>query len=248
MQKYKALMLDLDGTTIPNRRDGLPSKKVMHAIEQAQKVIRVCAVTARPLHVALPVITMLNLSSVCVIDGGGQIFDPVMGKVLWEQALEKSDADLLWKFAKDNKLVFLFSDGSPLDPTKGKKPEKMLDIVYQSLTNEQADQYITDFSHIPTLSFHKIVSWDNGKIALKISHAKATKQHGVVFVAEKLGINTHEMIGVGDGYNDFPLLMACGLKIAMGNAVDDLKAIADYIAPSVDDDGVVDIIERFVLR
>ena len=55
------------------------------------------------------------------------------------------------------------------------------------------------------------------------------------------------MIGVGDGYNDFPLLMACGLKVAMGNAVPELKAIADYIAPTVADDGIVDVIKTFVL-
>jgi hydroxymethylpyrimidine pyrophosphatase-like HAD family hydrolase len=41
--------------------------------------------------------------------------------------------------------------------------------------------------------------------------------------------------------------MACGLKIAMSNAVPELKVIADYIAPSIDDDGVADIIEKFVL-
>jgi len=66
-------------------------------------------------------------------------------------------------------------------------------------------------------------------------------------VAEILGIKTDEIIAVGDGYNDFPFLMACGLKVAMGNAVPELKAIADYIAPSVDEDGIVDVIERFIL-
>ena len=60
-------------------------------------------------------------------------------------------------------------------------------------------------------------------------------------------IEQYEIIGVGDGYNDFPLLMACGLKVAMGNATEDLKEIADYIAPTVDEDGVADVIEKFVL-
>ena len=51
---------------------------------------------------------------------------------------------------------------------------------------------------------------------------------------------------VGDGYNDFPLLLAGGLKVAMGNAVSDLKKIADYIAPTVDEDGVATVIEKFL--
>ncbi|MEK9178778.1 MAG: HAD hydrolase family protein, partial [Patescibacteria group bacterium] len=80
-----------------------------------------------------------------------------------------------------------------------------------------------------------------------ISNGSATKQHAVLKLAEILGIKTNEMIGIGDHYNDFPLLMACGLKVAMEDSVEDLKAIADYVAPSVDEDGVADVIEKFVL-
>lgn len=42
--------------------------------------------------------------------------------------------------------------------------------------------------------------------------------------------------------------MACGFKVAMGNAVDEVKAIADYIAPPVEEDGVADVIEKFILK
>ncbi len=80
-----------------------------------------------------------------------------------------------------------------------------------------------------------------------IYNSSATKQHAIFEIANIIGIQTHDIIAVGDGYNDFPLLMAAGLKIAMGNAVEDLKAIADYIAPPVEQDGVAHIIERFVL-
>ena len=84
-------------------------------------------------------------------------------------------------------------------------------------------------------------------MSYEITHADATKQHGVMEVAQILGIEKEDIIGVGDGYNDFPLLMACGLKIAMGNAVPELKAIADFVAPSVDEDGVAVVIEKFLL-
>lgn len=83
--------------------------------------------------------------------------------------------------------------------------------------------------------------------AIYITSGDATKQHAVVTLSETLGIPTEEMIGIGDHYNDFPLLMACGLKVAMGNAVDELKAIADYVVPTVEEDGVADVIEKFIL-
>jgi hydroxymethylpyrimidine pyrophosphatase-like HAD family hydrolase len=41
--------------------------------------------------------------------------------------------------------------------------------------------------------------------------------------------------------------MACGFKIAMGNANEELKQIADYVAPSVEEDGVAHIVEKFIL-
>ena len=93
-----------------------------------------------------------------------------------------------------------------------------------------------------------MASFQKDFMAIEVSNADATKLHGIVEVAELFGIQTHEMIGVGNGYNDFPLLMACGLKIAMGNAVPELKAIADFIAPSVEDDGVATVIEKFILN
>ena len=65
--------------------------------------------------------------------------------------------------------------------------------------------------------------------------------------AELNGIETSQIIAAGDSYNDIPLLEACGLRIAMGNAVPELKALADYVAPSVDQDGLATAIDEFVL-
>lgn len=126
-------------------------------------------------------------------------------------------------------------------------PKKPLHLWIHALTATRADEFTKRASHISTIAIHKLPSWKNGKIDLVITHAAATKQHAILEVAKLLKIETHDIIGVGDGYNDFPLLMACGLKVAMGNAVDELKAIADYVAPSVEEDGVADVIEKFVL-
>ena len=105
-----------------------------------------------------------------------------------------------------------------------------------------------DLAQISTIALHKVPSWTPTKWGINITNSEVSKQHAIIEVAKILGIETHEIIGIGDGYNDFPLLMACGLKVAMGNAVPELKAIADYIAPSVEDDGVADVIEKFILH
>ena len=55
-------------------------------------------------------------------------------------------------------------------------------------------------------------------------------------------------MAIGDDYNDLEMIQGAGLGIAMGNAVGPVRAAAGYVTGSNDDDGVVQAIERFVLR
>jgi hydroxymethylpyrimidine pyrophosphatase-like HAD family hydrolase len=119
---------------------------------------------------------------------------------------------------------------------------------FPAVNEEIADLFIDRISNISTIASSKTPSHVDGKFFVVVSHAKGTKLHGVLDVSKILDIKTEDIIGIGDGDNDFPLLMACGFRVAMGNAVDGLKDIADYVAPSVFDDGLVDVIERFVIK
>jgi len=74
-----------------------------------------------------------------------------------------------------------------------------------------------------------------------------SKGHALALLADHLGLPLEETIGIGDNDNDLELVERAGLGVAMGNASPALKAAADYIAPPVDNEGVVEIIERFIL-
>ncbi len=62
-----------------------------------------------------------------------------------------------------------------------------------------------------------------------------------------LGIRQSELIACGDGLNDISMIQYAGLGIAMKNAYSDVKEIADYIAPSNDENGVAEVIKKFIL-
>jgi Cof subfamily protein (haloacid dehalogenase superfamily) len=62
-----------------------------------------------------------------------------------------------------------------------------------------------------------------------------------------LGLTREEVAAIGDGDNDYTLLQAAGLPIAMGNATDRLKSIAQHVVGSVEEDGVAQAIDQFVL-
>lgn len=76
----------------------------------------------------------------------------------------------------------------------------------------------------------------------------SNKGIGVSAIAEYLGIKAEEVICMGDAENDHHMLQYAGLGIAMANAMEETKEIADYIAESNDEHGVAKSIEKFVLN
>lgn len=246
--KYKALFLDLDGTTIPNRIDGMPTAPVQKAISEASARLQVCVATSRPLFLAEKILNHLNITGLCIVNDSSQIYDPVRKKFVETLYIESKALVQAVGILKKFHLQFYINLGKDERIyTLRRVPAKACSLFANNLQPQVAEHLIETLTKIPNIAVHKLPSWHKDKLDVSISHAGATKLHGVQKVAKILGIETHEMIGVGDGYNDFPMLMACGLKIAMGNAVPELKAIADFIAPTVDEDGVATVIEKFIL-
>ncbi|MDP2649766.1 MAG: HAD-IIB family hydrolase [bacterium] len=248
IKKYKALILDVDGTLIPNKRDGMPSEKVTKAINKASKLIHIGIASSRPYFLLKHIFGHLKLSGLSIMNGGAQIIDLNSKKILWERQIDRNDFKNICKILDQEKIPYFVHDGEKDIKINPETAQKAYNIVSIELENHQAELAMKKIAHISTVSIFKVPDWKEDKISFLISHSEATKQHAILKIAELLRINTREIIGVGDGYNDFPLLMACGLKIAMGNAVPDLKAIADYIAPTVEEDGVADVINKFVLN
>lgn len=251
-KKFKALIVDCDGTLIASKRDALPSSIVTNAISKASGLIHVGIATQRSLFSARPILEHLKLTGPSIITGGAQVIDSQTFKILREELIEIDDLykaiKIIKEFEKKYNVSFFIQDGDGKDRdwTAEYVPREPIVVFIPDLKEEVADELKKELSVIPSLSVNKVTTWE-GQFGVVIAAAQATKQHGIFKVAGILGIETHEIIAVGDNYNDFPLLMACGLKVAMGNAVDDLKAIADYIAPTVEEDGVADVINKFVL-
>jgi len=82
---------------------------------------------------------------------------------------------------------------------------------------------------------------------VEISHRDSGKGAGLRRLCEVLGIPLEETIAAGDGPNDLAMLETAGFAVAMDNACDEVKSIADWIAPSCYDDGVAAAIEQLLL-
>src|SRR5258708_28874512 len=98
-KKYKALILDVDGTII-NGRDSLPSAKVTLAVNEARDLIHIGVATSRPLFVLDHIIAHLKLSGPSIVNAGANVVDSVSGKVLWQRPVLKKDLKKIQTIAR----------------------------------------------------------------------------------------------------------------------------------------------------
>jgi hypothetical protein len=251
---YKAIVCDIDGTlTPPISRDNmmpLPSTQVVGAIKDIRTKMPFVLATSRPMAYTRYLIELLELQHPCITLSGSLIQQSDTEDILIKHPIPMDVYHEICTYLTNKGYSFIINDlhvtDQPYD--SGYTPDDPLIVFAPELSYEQVREIERELSHISTLACHIVPSLTPGLWACNISNSQASKQHAALEVAELLGIDPIEMIGIGDGYNDFPLLMACGFKVAMGNAVDDLKAIADYVAPSVHEDGVAHVIEQYILK
>ncbi len=244
---YKALFLDLDGTTV-DHFSNQPSIRIITAISKIKKKMHVCLATGRLFFQAQPVIEKLGISGYCVVANGIQIYDPRTKSICKETAIDPKDIagtySILKKYSAN---IHSFNGIDEIIYLEKDKKRKILNFYIPKIEKNKIDPLTDELNAFPQVTVHKMVINENDYAAVEICHATGTKQYGILEVAKMLGVTAAEIVGVGDGYNDFPLLLACGLKFAMGNAVPELKEIADFVTPPVDRDGVAVVIEKFLL-
>jgi len=250
MTKYKAIISDIDGTLTPNIPHAFPSDVVTRKIKEiSKKGFIFTLASGRPYFLLEYLTKHLPLTTPIISDNGAVIIDGNNGSVIWEKNLPNNEAQEIISLAKKCKLTRASCDTVILEnPITIPHEAKVRKVSVHDLTHEDADNLITQVENrFKNLAIVKASSYKDASLTdIYFSHAEATKQHAVLKFAHMMNISPKEIIGIGDGYNDFSLLMACGLKVAMGNAVPELKAIADYIAPSQEEDGIVDVIDRFI--
>jgi Cof subfamily protein (haloacid dehalogenase superfamily) len=105
----------------------------------------------------------------------------------------------------------------------------------------------TMIKSLPTDIYERYTIVQSAPFFLEFLSLKSNKGIGVEAIANHLGIQSSEVVCIGDAENDNHMIKFAGLGVAMSNAMEETKALADYIAPSNDNDGVAAVINKFVL-
>lgn len=251
MSKYEAIVFDLDGTAVPNLPGGMPSPRLVETIKRHKPTTYLIAATGRPVRHAYPILDALQLLTPAIVSGGTIILAPKTHEVLKFTPLPAKAIHALFQVIQDRPYTFSLRDevietrGHTLHP----KLVENIEIVYiGSVPAGDVAQLKSDLALIADIAASFVPDWLSTGFAINIVHKDATKEHAVAEVLSLLGVKPEATIGIGDGANDLHLFRSVGLKVAMGNAAPELKSAADIIAPSVEEDGLAIIIERYAGR
>lgn len=124
--------------------------------------------------------------------------------------------------------------------------------VYNSIVNKLRTYKEVDLMIAPHVSKKKIVDGEK-EIFLSYSYAEllpknTNKWSAIENLIDKLNIKPHEVIAIGDNFNDVDMIKNAGLGVAMNNGSPVAKEVASVIAPSNDKDGVAVVLERYILE
>lgn len=233
---FKTLVVDFDGTLVDINFNLSPGVK-----EAISKLISkgyiFSIATGRPYQgIVKKICQNLNLNAPQIVSGGAEIIDPQTNDLLWHEYIDPETAQSICALLSDENLHFTVEGGSKDDHT-------ISAIVLEKINIKNLEDEEKKLAALYS-DLHIIRGGMGGVPVLDITSGKATKHLAVLELSKILNIPAKLMIGVGDGYNDYPLLSACGFKVAMGNAPKELKSIADIILPDVVHDGLLTLINN----
>lgn len=270
MTSYKLLVLDVDGTLIGH--GAYPSARVAEAVKAAKQTgITVALGTGRASEACYHILRQLELDGVHIVFDGAAIVEWPSNDLISLQALPPRATQRIIELTRQYDLFleiyahdfyFIEKDNELAEHQRGKLQLNPLVTNLMSLVNRvkvvkgqvlaaNADQ--KERADIVTQEMEEYckISWSldpsNGIYFGNALSRYVSKGNALKEVVDYLGIDLSETIAVGDSYNDIGIFKVAGTKVAMGHAPESLKALADWIAPSVDEDGVAATIEKFIL-
>lgn len=242
----RALIFELDGTAIPKKPRAKPSAKVVMALTEAQKKAHVIFATDRSFKAAKEYVKLLNITEPCVTLGGSQVVDPETGKVLWEQDLDPGVPVKILEIAKTFSAKVYDHSNDKYVSHKTYKVKSVEPMIVLLVPDKSTNEIVKQIKKIPLLNVETSPSLEKSFTKVTIKHIHATKFLALQTISKKLKLNPKECVGVGDGTSDITLLNFCGIKIAMGSATSRLKELAQHIAPTIQEDGLAWVVEKFL--
>ena len=256
--RIKAVFFDIDGTLVSFKSHTVPESARRAIARLREQGVKVFIATGRLMkHVAI--VNDIEVDGYITVNGGYCITSA--GEVIFESAFPRATVerviDLSEQYGFDLNVMthqdmYVSSMGERV-----KKIASMINImptVADVRTIAATQPVVQMCPYISRELEQKIMPllpdcvgsrWIETFMDLNVRGVD--KSLGIQQVMNYYGLTMAEAMAFGDGGNDLPMVRDAAVGVAMGNACDELKAVADYITSSVDEDGVSRALEHFGL-
>ena len=244
--KIRAVILDLDGTLIGP--DEMITPVVKEAVGRLAQRLPVAIATGREASDVARYALELGLSSPQICDGGATILDPATQEHIWRCPLKPKSAQKVMARLQEMGSAFIATHRTGSVRDYSQVPHwDLTRISALDLPEETAAALSASLDSDGDIQTVKVFLPYNGLWAVDFTRRGVDKALAARQLARMWGVSPRELAAAGDSYNDLPLLHACGWRIAMGNAAQAVRAIAHYVAPPVEEDGLAEAISQYLL-
>lgn len=261
MSQIKAILSDFDGTLVDHDENLDPSiKKLVRELQSHG--VRFSIATGRAYYGSSvqKVESELGISGLHIFHGGGLILNTNDMSIHWLQAISQESLKFLIKYFLKTKTFFILeaidsiyvSDARDIPYFYPKNvPAKSVKEVPKNvqILKLLVSAYVNKLNNATIIKHQKNIMANCKDVeptkfqrfeyfGMDVTSEKATKHTAALEYAKIVGIKSEEMVGIGNSFNDYPLLTACGIKIVMDDAPQELKEIADLVVPITENGGM----------
>ncbi len=221
--EYKILVLDIDGTLTNSKKEITPRTRA--ALKKAQeKGVKIVLASGRPTYGIMPVAKQLELE-----EYGGYILSVITPK-------------------KDDQYVELESRINKMEVREVEDFKSFVNFPVTKCLMVEDGEYLAEVEKKVKARLGDMLSVLRSEpFFLEIMPKNIDKAYSLGKLLEHLEMEREQMIACGDGFNDRSMIEFAGLGVAMANAQEPVKAAADHVTVSNDEDGVAVVVERFIL-
>ncbi len=264
----KMLVLDIDGTLTNSKKE--ITKKTEAAVKEIMKEGHVVVIASgRPTPGIMGVCDTLELEKYGGFGmsyNGAKITDMKTGKVVFQKTLPREIIPELFEYAVSEDVGLMTYEKN--SAVTGTRTDGYMEL--EARINKIGLKSVENFSEYVDFDVNKCLMTAEDTRAARMEKELAAKYDGVLSIyrsepffveimprgvdkaaslgvlLDMLGMKREDMICCGDGFNDISMIKYAGTGVAMGNAIDEVKAAADFVTLSNDEDGLVPVIDKYI--
>ena len=267
-KSYKLIALDLDGT-LTNDEKEIPAYTAEVLMRAQKRGVRLALVSARPapgLHYERDVLKMQEYGGLLISYNGGRIVDASDGSLLYEKIMDLQVTKDILRYLKDLPVTIILDNGKELyvEDRNGYQVQQESYNAHMSVVEMPNLAETLDFSVVkiliavdPSIIFEiqkQIAEYlpedltvvRTAPFYLEIIPKIINKGQGILHACEYLEIQPEEVVAFGDAENDISMIKVAGMGIAMGNAEEEVKKIADRITLTNNENGIAAVLEQIL--